>query len=72
MQKVVTVTTHTNVLNRDEKYIEVEYDKVNGYLEDGYKVVQVVPFTTNVSDSFRYTLTFVLEKQDGSEVILSI
>ena len=63
MQKVVTVTTHMNILKNDQIYAEHEYNKINKYLNDGYSVIQLVPFTTNVEGSFRYTLTFVLEKK---------
>lgn len=64
MQKVITITTHTNLLTKDIDYIEKEYEKLNGYLTDGYTVLQMVPFTTGAADSFRYSITFVLEKKD--------
>jgi len=66
MQKVVTVTTHTNVLDKNQTYVEREYEKINQYLQEGYVVIQLVPFTTSAEGSFRYTLTFVLEKKSAT------
>ena len=62
MQKIITVTTHTNIIDKDNKYIEKEYPKINEYLEDGYEVKQVVPVVTNSESSYMYSITFVLEK----------
>ena len=62
MQKVITVTTHTNIIEGDNKFVEKEYPKINAYLEDGFEVKQVVPVVTNADNSYMYTITFVLEK----------
>ena len=62
MQKVITVTTHTNIIDKDSKFTEKEYPKVTAYLTEGYKVIQVVPVTTSAESSYMYSLTFVLEK----------
>ena len=62
MQKVITVTTHTNIIDKEDKFIEKEYPKINEYLEDGYEVKQVVPVVTNSQNSYRYSITFILDK----------
>lgn len=62
MQKVITITTHTNIIDKDNKFIEKEYPTLDGYLQDGHKVVQVIPVTLNSTTSYMYSLTFVLEK----------
>ncbi|MGU9939752.1 hypothetical protein [Empedobacter brevis] len=62
MQKVITITTHTNILDRDNKFIEKEYPQLNIYLEDGYKVKDVIPITLASTSAYMYSLTFILEK----------
>lgn len=62
MQKVITVTTHTNIIDKDAKFTEKEYPQLNTYLEDGYKVKEVVPITLASSTAYMYSLTFILEK----------
>ena len=51
MQKVITITTHTNVINQDSKFTEKEYPKLNEYLEGGYKVKSTVPIVTHSEKS---------------------
>ena len=64
MQKVVTVTTWTN--NKkfvgELDYYETEWEKVNEYLNNGYKVVSITPVVTGSQASYMYSLTFVLEQ----------
>jgi hypothetical protein len=62
MQKVITVTTHTNIIDKDDKFTEKEYPTLNKYLEEGYKVVQVTPIVLNSTTAYMYSLTFLLEK----------
>jgi hypothetical protein len=62
MQKVVTVTTHTNVIDKEEKFTEKEYPILNSYLEEGYKVIGTTPVVTNATSSYMYSITFLLEK----------
>jgi len=62
MQKVITVTTHTNIIDKDAKFTEKEYPQLNAYLEDGYKVKEVIPITLASSTAYMYSLTFILEK----------
>jgi hypothetical protein len=62
MQKLITVTTHTNIINNPEKFTEKEYPTLNKYLEEGYKVIQTTPIVTNASGSYMYSITFLLEK----------
>ena len=62
MQKVITVTTHTNVIDKQEKFTEKEYPILNSYLEEGYKVISITPIITNSTTSYMYSITFLLEK----------
>ena len=63
MQKVITITTHTNIIgNGGKTYVANEYEEINDLLEDGYRVIQVIPISDGSDNSFRYSLTFVLEK----------
>jgi len=62
MQKVITITTHTNIIDKDNKFTEKEYPTLDNYLQEGYKVVQVVTAIPNSTTAYMYSLTFVLEK----------
>ena len=62
MQKVITISTHTNVFDSDQGFIEKEYPILNSYLEQGYVVTQVVPITPSSTNTYMYSLTFVLHK----------
>lgn len=61
MQKLITVSTHTNKGGND--FHEEEYPKVNELLEQGYKVVNVYPITTAATGSYMFALVIVLEKE---------
>ena len=62
MQRVLTVTTHTNIIDKDVKFTEKEYPQLSAYLNEGYKVLKVVPITTASESSYMYAVVFVLEK----------
>jgi hypothetical protein len=62
MQKVITITTHTNIIDKDNNFTEKEYPALDNYLKDGYKVVQVVTAIPNSTTAYMYSLTFILEK----------
>jgi hypothetical protein len=62
MQKVVTVTTHTNIIDKDLKFTEKEYPVLDKYLQEGYKVISVTPIITGATASYMYALTFVIER----------
>ncbi|TRX21846.1 hypothetical protein FNW25_15510 [Flavobacterium franklandianum] len=62
MQKVITVTTHTNIISREEKFTEKEYPILDKYLSEGYKVVQTTPVILNSTTAYMYSITFLLEK----------
>jgi hypothetical protein len=64
MQKVITITTHTNIVSMNAEFKETEFPKLNEYLQSGYKVLQVIPVSTSSTESYMYSLTFVLEKVD--------
>jgi len=61
MQRILTITTSTQILEENE-YVEREYETLNKYLEEGYKVVSVTPVTPSSNVSYRYAVVFVLEK----------
>ena len=63
MQKIITVTTHTNIIDSGNTFIEKEYPIVNKYLEEGYKVIKVTPVILNSTTAYMYSLTFLLEKK---------
>lgn len=60
MQKLITVTTHTNKGGQD--FHEEDYPTINTLLEDGYKIVNVYPITTAATNSYMFALVIVLEK----------
>lgn len=62
MQKVLTLTTHTNTIDGATRFTEKEYPKLNEYLGDGYKVIQAVPIPKGADTSYMYAVVFVLEK----------
>lgn len=62
MQKVITITSHTNLLQRDEKFNESEYPTLNKYLQEGYRVTQTFPIIKPADNSFTYAITFILAK----------
>lgn len=62
MQKVITITTHTNIIDKEKKYTSKEYPELDELLNSGFKVIQVIPVVTSSPESYRYSLTFVLEK----------
>jgi len=62
MQKVLTITTHTNIIEQGTKFHEAEYPILNKYLEEGYKIAQIVPVTLNSTTAYMYSITFLLEK----------
>lgn len=62
MQKVITVYTYQGFgLNGSVSHAAKEYPEVEAYLNQGYKVSQIVPITPK-GDSSLFALTFVLEK----------
>lgn len=61
MQKLITVTTHTNKGGND--FHEEQYPQVNELMEQGYKVVNVYPITTAATGSYMFALVIVLEKE---------
>ncbi|AMR30048.1 hypothetical protein A0256_00770 [Mucilaginibacter sp. PAMC 26640] len=63
MQKVVTVHTTINNINKEKYFTEMEFPLLNQYLNEGYSVSQILPVTAD-SSSYRYALTFVLNKND--------
>ena len=62
MQKVVTITSHTNIIDDKDKFIENEYPLLNEYLEDNYIIRNTIPILKNADPSYRYAITFILEK----------
>jgi hypothetical protein len=61
-QKVITVTSHTNIIEGKEKFIENEYPTLNKYLEDGYTIQQTIPIIKPADVSYMYSVVFILAK----------
>lgn len=62
MQKVITVTSHTNIIDKEEKFTEKEYPTLDKYLHEGYKIIQTIPILKPADSSYMYAITFILEK----------
>ena len=63
MQKVITITSYTNIINNGN-YVEDEYEKLNKYLEEGYVIIDKIPIIKQHSDDYMYAITFILEKDN--------
>lgn len=61
MQKVITVSSYAS-FDTNAKFIETEYPILNNYLQDGYKVIQVVPVIKPANTTNFHETIFVLEK----------
>jgi len=61
MVKVITITSHTNIIEKDQKFIETEYPELNKYLEEGYYIKNTIPILKPADPSFRYAITFILQ-----------
>ncbi|MBA2612540.1 MAG: hypothetical protein H0U95_11250 [Bacteroidetes bacterium] len=64
MQKVLTV--HTETAPSSPPFEELEYPKLNKYLEEGYWVKQTIvsPINNSTLGSTYYSITFILEKSN--------
>ncbi|MDY3521961.1 hypothetical protein PG614_10000 [Riemerella anatipestifer] len=62
MQKVITVVVKGTIQSEKHFYIEHEYDELNSYLEEGYKVIQIVPISMQIEKNINFSITFLLEK----------
>lgn len=62
MLKVLTITSHVNILERDEKFNESEYPVLNKYLAEGYSIKQTIPIIKPADNSYLYSVIFILEK----------
>ena len=63
MQKVITITSHTNIVAKGEHFTESEYPQLTQYLEDGYRIVNTIPIVKPSDQSFMYSVVFILENQ---------
>ena len=61
MQKVLTVTSHTNIIDKEAKFTEREYPTLDKYLQEGYRIIQTVPIIKPADNSYMYAITFILE-----------
>lgn len=62
MQKVITISSYTNIVDRDSKFIENEYPTLNKYLQDGYIIRQTIPILKPADVTNTYSVIFILEK----------
>lgn len=58
--KIITVKASATLASESE-FKEYEYPKLNGLLNDGWKIREVITSTTNVNVGFIF-LTFILQK----------
>lgn len=61
MQKVITVTSHLNIIDNDAKFTEKEYPTLDKYLQEGYKITQTIPIIKPADVSYMYSITFILD-----------
>ena len=64
MQKVITVTNFTGVVDANNTFNEHEYPELTKHLNDGYIVKDTI-LVSNNSDGYRYSITFVLAKKSS-------
>jgi len=62
MFKVITITSHTNIVDDKDKFTESEYPILNKYLEEGYLVHSTIPILKPADVSYMYAITFILRK----------
>lgn len=59
MQKVITVTSHTNIMG-EKSFVENTYPELDKLLNEGYYIQQTIPIIKPADDSFMYAITFIL------------
>lgn len=62
MQKVITITSHTNIINEGESFNEASYPLLDKFLEEGYYIKEFIPIIKPSDTSYMYAITFILEK----------
>ncbi len=67
MQKVITLTNHLGITDREAMFTEKEYPQLSKYLDEGYNVIQAIPIS--IPGDIKYSITFILEKleKDSNE-----
>ena len=60
-QKVIAVNINSASVKSGENYGEMEFEAVNNYLSEGYKIIDVHQIDPSDSSHF-FTVTFILEK----------
>jgi len=62
MQKVITISSFTNLTEKGDKFNETEYPSLNKYLEEGYTIRQTIPIIKPADVTNTYAVIFILEK----------
>ena len=62
MEKVITISSHTNIMEKDQKFNETEYPLLKKYLEEGYVIKQVIPIIKPADASYMYSVVFIIHK----------
>ena len=62
MQKVITIKDR-NIVGT-ESHIEIEYEKLNNYLSNGWKIVDKINISEQSNSEFFFTVMFILEKDN--------
>lgn len=61
--KVITITSHINLVKERTTYFAQEYPELNTYLEEGYVIKETIYHAPkNQSTHFGYSITFILDK----------
>lgn len=63
MDKVITINFLTSKFKGDENFIETEYPKLKEFLEQGFHVLDKIPFTNDTGSVC--SITFILRKSGG-------
>lgn len=61
MQKVITITSYTGIVEQNKDFKESEYPQLNKYLKEGYTIKQAIPIVKPADQSYMYAITFILE-----------
>jgi hypothetical protein len=66
MQKVITITSLTNIIPDGKRFYENQYPELQKLLDEGYRIIETIPVIKPADTSTRYAITFILEKHKAS------
>jgi len=62
MNKVITISTHTNIIPEKKTFVETEYPLLNKYLEEGYTIYKMETIVKPADASYMFAIVFILQK----------